>query len=305
MRIMEWKEAFFDEEVRCDFLITKKRKKIWAVELELLERFDEVCRRHRLTYYAYYGTLLGAVRHQGFIPWDDDIDVIMFRDDYERFQAIAPEEFKEPYFYQNSYTDQVIWPFSKLRDSRTTAVEKNFVGLGASFHQGIFIDIFPFDSVRDIDDEQTFGIAELQNILWIGLMDPKLALKAVEQEPPSSGLRGFMLDYLRKDMRQKLRIFEDFNLSSFGKSKRVNYVLSELALHDCRSVEMDWFREIVYVPFENVQIPIPAEYDKILTECYGNYREFVRGGTSHEGIVFEPEIPYQKYFGGDICSDRL
>lgn len=295
---MELQEAFFKEEVKCGFLVTEKRKKIWAVELRLLEKFDEVCRKYGLTYYVYYGTLLGAVRHQGFIPWDDDIDVIMFRDDYEKFQAIAPAEFTEPYFFQNSYTDQIIWPLSKIRDSRTTAVEKNFAGLGSSFHQGIFIDIFPFDSVNDPADRSTSVIAEMQMMLWLGLMNPDIALKAVEQEPPSSRLKGFMLDYLRKDMQQKLKVFEEFNLSSLGKSRRVNYVLSEIALHDCKSVELDWFQETIYLPFENIQVPAPAEYDKILTECYGNYHEMVQGGTLHEGIVFEPDIPYKEYFRG-------
>ena len=94
--------SFFKEEERCGYLVTEKRKKVWAVGLELWERFDEVCKKHGITYYAYYGTLLGAVRHQGFIPWDDDIDVIMFRDEYKRFQEIAPSEFTEPYFFQNA-----------------------------------------------------------------------------------------------------------------------------------------------------------------------------------------------------------
>ena len=81
---------FFEKEIRCDYLIDERMKKIWAVELEMLQRFDEVCKKHGLTYWAFYGTLLGAVRHQGFVPWDDDIDLAMLRDDYERFQAVAP-----------------------------------------------------------------------------------------------------------------------------------------------------------------------------------------------------------------------
>ena len=82
--IMNFEPSFFKEEMRSSFLVDEKRKKIWAVELQILEKFDEICRKHNLTYYAYYGTLLGAVRHQGFVPWDDDLDVAMFRDDYEK-----------------------------------------------------------------------------------------------------------------------------------------------------------------------------------------------------------------------------
>ncbi len=83
----------------------------------MLAKFDQVCREYNLTYFVFYGTLLGAARHQGFIPWDDDIDVVLFRDDYETFQAVAPWEFTEPYFFQNSYTDNMIWPFSKIREA--------------------------------------------------------------------------------------------------------------------------------------------------------------------------------------------
>ena len=73
---MEFDESFIKEEVRCDFFVSEKRKKVWYVELELLRKFDEVCKKYNLTYFVEYGTLLGAVRHNGFIPWDDDIDII-------------------------------------------------------------------------------------------------------------------------------------------------------------------------------------------------------------------------------------
>ncbi len=79
-------KSFFEQEERCDFLVTEKRKKIWAVLLDLLIKFDFVCKKYSLTYFLADGTLLGAARHQGFIPWDDDIDVSMPREDYEKFQ---------------------------------------------------------------------------------------------------------------------------------------------------------------------------------------------------------------------------
>ena len=93
---MEFDESFIKEEVRCDFFVSEKRKKVWYVELELLRKFDEVCKKYNLTYFVEYGTLLGAVRHNGFIPWDDDIDIIMFRDEYTKFQEIAASEFTDP-----------------------------------------------------------------------------------------------------------------------------------------------------------------------------------------------------------------
>lgn len=172
-------EAFFQEEIRCDFLVDQKRKKVWATELLMLERLDEVCRKHDITYWAFYGTLLGAVRHQGFIPWDDDIDLVMFRDDYERFQAIGPKEFREPYFFQCPYTDRRIWPISKIRDSRTTGIQ--FQGL-RDMHQGIFIDIFPLDSVPDGVNRSFTGVFEMERLLWNMVKDPAETLAGLKQK---------------------------------------------------------------------------------------------------------------------------
>ena len=91
---------FWEEEIRNDFIVTKERKKVWAVELNMLEMLDDICKRHGLQYFVDYGTLLGAVSHKGFVPWDDDIDVTMFRDDCEKFKKVAVEEIREPYFFK-------------------------------------------------------------------------------------------------------------------------------------------------------------------------------------------------------------
>lgn len=90
----------YHDEMRAGFLVTTDRKKIWNVELNLLVEVDRICQNHGITYFADYGTLLGAVRHQGFIPWDDDIDLVMLRPDYERFKEIAMNEIKTPLFFK-------------------------------------------------------------------------------------------------------------------------------------------------------------------------------------------------------------
>ena len=81
-------EDFLKEETICDFVVTEELKKTQAIALDLLVKFDKVCKKENLRYYLAYGTLLGAVRHKGFIPWDDDLDVVMMRDDFERFCSI-------------------------------------------------------------------------------------------------------------------------------------------------------------------------------------------------------------------------
>ena len=92
--------TFFDEEIRDGYKVSREMKKIWAVELDLLNELNRVCNKHNIRCMAWAGTMLGAIRHKGFIPWDDDIDIMLFRDDYEKLCEIAPSEFTYPYFFQ-------------------------------------------------------------------------------------------------------------------------------------------------------------------------------------------------------------
>ncbi len=114
------------------------------VELDLLQHFIEACEKLELPYFLVCGSALGAMRHGGFIPWDDDLDVGMYREDYNKFMEQAPAILPEGYFLQNYKTDPA-YPnvFGKLRNSNTTYIEKNAAEL--NIHHGIYIDIFPLD----------------------------------------------------------------------------------------------------------------------------------------------------------------
>ena len=122
-------------------------KKHQAALMELLTVFDNICRRLGISYQLFAGTALGAVRHKGFIPWDDDLDIIMLRPEYERFLKEAPAEPEsEKYFLQSEFSEH--WPmfFSKLRKNGTACIER-YVPRDELMHQGIYIDIFPCDSL--------------------------------------------------------------------------------------------------------------------------------------------------------------
>lgn len=124
-------------------------KKHQAALLELLTVFDNICRRLGISYQLFAGTALGAVRHKGFIPWDDDLDIIMLRPEYERFLKEAPAEPEsEKYFLQAEFSEH--WPmfFSKLRKNGTACIER-YVPRDELMHQGIYIDIFPCDSLSN------------------------------------------------------------------------------------------------------------------------------------------------------------
>lgn len=288
---MELNGSFLKEEVRCDFLVTEKRKKIWNTEIQLLQKFDEFCRKHHLRYFAEYGTLLGAVRHQGFIPWDDDIDVVMFRDDYQKMQELAPSEFTEPLFFQNSYNDLMIWPFCKIRDSRTTAIE--FRDADPELNQGIFIDIFALD---DVPDGKGFNpnILTIQREIWQTITKPEIMLQALEKGVPFTLSADILVDLLKMPVRDRFRQFEEFNLSHFGTSERTNFIIAEMR-GDPENQKKEWYSDTVYLPFEYTSIPAPIGYDELLKFHYGDYSQPVHNGSLHQDIFFDPDTPYLYY----------
>ena len=143
-------KSFFEEEVRNEFIVDTTRKKVWAIEIDLLLQLERVCKKYGFQYYLMFGSLLGAVRHHGFIPWDDDLDVCMPRKDYEELLKVAPSEFKDSYFFQIPEKDPgYYYTFAKLRNSNTSAFLELFKN--QRFNMGLLVDVFPMD-VCDIND---------------------------------------------------------------------------------------------------------------------------------------------------------
>ena len=282
--------SFFREEIRNGFLVTEKMKRIWYTEISLLQELDRVCKKYGLRYFAEYGTLLGAVRHNGFIPWDDDIDVAMLRDDYEKLKKVAAEEFKAPYFFQDSYTDSMIWAFSKLRDSRTTAIE--FPDYRSDFNQGIFIDIFPQDDIAD-ELEKNKRVYIMKYEMWRTIVDGEGLLEDIKKRKQFILPYDILTELLSMSVRDRMKEFEAFCNVHFGESEYVDLITS--AFNSFNVKKAVWYRDMVYMPFEYTQIPVPADYDLVLTKEYGNYHEIIMGGSSHEGIIFDPDVPYTTY----------
>lgn len=145
-------KLFLLGEVRCGFEVTPERKRVWKTLLDIFEVFIAVCEKHGLKWYACAGTLLGAVRHKGFIPWDDDLDVMMPREDYEKLQEVLPAELPPHLFMQTTLTDpEYDICHLKIRDSRTSAIEKAHTRQGRRYNMGMFLDVFPLDAIPDGD----------------------------------------------------------------------------------------------------------------------------------------------------------
>ena len=282
---------FFKAETRSGHFVDEKMKKVWAIELELLEQFDSVCKKHNLRYFADYGTLLGAVRHNGFIPWDDDIDVVMFRDDYTKLKSIAEKEFTSPLFFQNIYTDpRRLIAFSKLCNSNTSAIEYPDISAD-TFNQGIFIDIIPYDDVfDDISIYKSATYFQLQ--IWATIRHPQESAGYFNSDSCRDPNRSFFKELLGTHPVVRFKLFEDMCLEQCGKSTLVNIITDTFSIY--KPVKREWFSETVYLPFENFMIPCPKEYEKVLTAHFGTWQKPVKGLSAHEGIIFEPDIPYSE-----------
>lgn len=288
---MIFDEKFLKEEIRCDFLVDQKRKKIWSVELHLLEEFDRICQKYGLKYWAAFGTLLGAVRHNGFIPWDDDLDVVMMRPDYEIFRSVVQSELPEYYFFQDTFTDVIAFTFSKIRDSRTTAFEPKFT---KNANQGIYIDIFPMD---DYFETEKPNIYEVEKELYYAMMRPEMLVAQLQQRFESILLPFDLLqDILDASPRDQMKQYELFLQNHSGTSKQVGYLPDLFNMPKAWRSNREIFETMKYTPFENIQIPIPKETDEILQYLYGkDYMTPVQKTGAHVVEHFDPDMSYLEY----------
>lgn len=291
---MKYRPNYIQQEERCGFTIDEQRKKLWSVQLGLLEQLDTCCKENGIRYYAEYGTLLGAIRHNGFIPWDDDLDVSMFRPDYQRFIEIAPKYFKESIFFQNYYTDKnngCISMFSRLRDSRTTMIEKRFAGC-KGFHQGIFIDIFPLDIAPSENVSGLDNILKIGQELWCACASPRTLLEQIiAKNEPLIGI-DTTLDILGMPLEERLQLFENTMNGYFDRSDKMN-VFSQI--YASKSRRKACYDHILSIPFEYLSIPVPAGYDEILRIHYGDYMKPIQANSDHDILVIDPDRPYTDY----------
>lgn len=224
------------------------------VALGVLKRVVELLEKHNLKYVLYYGTLLGAIRHQGFIPWDDDIDIAMPRADYEKFKEIAKEELEEKYFVQDIRTDEEYASLiAKVRDSETTLIERGYMHL-RRMNQGMFIDIFVTDEYK----------SNKRNALRLKLL--KIYAALLLGKAAQSGSRKFISFFFNRKWLIK-KIEKNQKKLSKGKGE------SCYALENRFLVGKDIYEERILVPFEDIWARIPKEYDKHLRRFYGDYMQ--------------------------------
>ena len=286
----------FEDEVICDYLVTSKMKKAFAVELDLAAQLRRICEKHNIRYFAAGGTLLGAVRHKGFIPWDDDMDFVMMYDDYVKFCEVAPKELKEPYHFQQMYS------LSRIRNSNTTAcTQVELENAVPPFNLGIFIDILPLFSLPD-----NKLLREKHKLEVLAMRSARRGQKKIHHLKYQNKLNR--KDYLdtkvmlwkmmtlvgEKDMTKR---FMKLCAKYENKGYKEVGVISMLTYMDRYLWEKSWFDgERPELVFEDTTVPAPPDYDSFLRKSYGDYTVFIKNGAQHTMPIIDPEKPYIEYY---------
>ena len=282
-------EDFLREEVRNDFLVTADRKKIWTVVLDLMVEFDKVCKKHNIQYYLDGGSLLGAVRHGGFIPWDDDIDLAMPREDYERFIQLG-KEFEEPYFLQTPFSDpESFYSFAKVRNSNTTALN---IFKYQKFNHGIWISIFPLDVfplTKEAEDVYS-QICKLtyENSTYMRMKNPYLDAKNRNRIAKYSGRNPF------ETFKEIQRLCSQFNGSDSKYWGTLTITIREFRR---KALLRKSYDTVILKEFESMQFPIPSGFDDVLTQEYGDYMKLppIEEREAHDDMFFDPDKSYIEY----------
>lgn len=259
------------------------------IELDSLRVFIDVCRRLDLRYYVLGGTMLGAVRHQGFIPWDDDIDVGMPREDYEIFLHRAQELLPDHIFLQTHDTDPE-YPanFAKLRNSQTTFIESGLQY--RNINHGIYIDIFPLDFYPDKGQllfraKNMLLKMRITDALSPGNERMKTKTKAVRL------LSRFLYPSIPSAIKKRDVLFKSVTEGTRIANHCGAWLSKEI-------VPAQWYGEGVILPFEGLEVRAPSDYHAWLTQVYGDYMQLPpeeKRVGHHYLEAFDPDKSYTYY----------
>lgn len=243
------------------------------LQIRILENIEQFCQENNIEYFLIGGTALGAARHQGFIPWDDDIDIGMTRTNYDRFKLAAKKNICGNNFVQTTDTDKYSpYPYIKVRMDGTRFVE--WAVRKSKMHQGIYIDIFPYDKVP-VDEllrKKQFNSVQLYSKFFARKKTPNMSRR-------NTNSFEVLKEVLRNTLRVPLFLIPDRIILNILEKKMREYELSDSNTYACllfpeymvESMTYSTLYPLKKAVFENALYPVPNDLHKYLTTHYGDY----------------------------------
>ena len=316
MPLLEFPENYFEGEVREGFYVEPLMKRAWAAQLEVLEHVKIVCKRHNIKFFADFGTMLGAARHKGFIPWDDDMDITMLREDLMRFIRYAKEELPESYLVINcyDYPEYFNTVIVRLVNSNAIRLDEEFLNEYHGFPFACGLDIFPLDYIpRDETERQmqkdllsiVRGTMEayLQGSEATDEQKEYLLSQVQELTGQTIDRSGNIVQQLSKLLDSISAMFEEKDADHVGIAYRMTYLPESMMMH-----EKAIYEGTVEVPFEITTLPVPVGYETYLRQEYGDYMTPVLF-EAHEYPFYSAQMRQLKDFlaknGADLSSIGL
>lgn len=249
-------------------------RRVQLSQLDILKEVARVCEENEIEYFLDSGTALGAVRHGGFIPWDDDIDIGMTRDNYDKFLKIASEKLKEEYFLQTNETDkQSPYIYAKVRKNNTVFMEWNKRNI--NMHHGIYIDIFPYDNVPDDDNKRQKYMKRCRNtyLFYVIRSIPDRSAK------PENNLKWVITATVRRMLHWISHIIPLSTITKITNNMFTKYNQEETRYLTCHVFSKPYIFErsdlfpLKKIKFEDDYFSVVNDVDKYLTNLYGDYKQ--------------------------------
>ena len=308
---MELPKEHFDDEVRDGFFVPAIMKRLWYAQLEVLKFVDMVCRKYGIKWFADCGTLLGAVRHGGYVPWDDDLDICMFREDYDLFNQVAPKELPEGYFLLNvNDEDDFEDMLTRVNNETRINYHDEHITIYHQFPYPTGLDVFVLDYLSRDEGAENFRDDVIKIVL-----DLNLDITDENQDTPEMVEAAQTIERLcdikfdrSKSIKHQVHKLADRLFALFTAEESDHVAIMPYWLREkSHRFKLEYFKDTVLLPFEDIYIQAPAMYDSVLRTEYGEYMRLVHAGGEHNYPCFtkfekvvEDELggmlPYRYYF---------
>lgn len=304
---MQFSWDFFKGETREGFYIEPMMKCAWAVQMDILEDIQKLCKDNGIRYFADGGTLLGAVRHQGYIPWDDDIDIAMLRPDYDRFIDIIKREWKEKYdLLIPGVTNGYSMTFTKIYNTAEVSFKQEHLLKFHGFPYVTGIDIFPLDTIPNEKNEKDAIIQLYLIVINVACKIKKNFEEFSKFLPDIEELCKCKIDRSGDIEKQLCQLAEMISKSykETNNSELTMFSYSERNI----ILKKEWYEDTDWKMFETMLLPVPKHYHEVLTAWYGDYMIPVQGGATHDYPFYKKqmkkveEIWAKEIYGIDISN---